>query len=719
MGKPSLSSQIMAGVAIGLFLGLFFGERVAFLGIVGTIYVKLLQVTVLPYIIVSLTGSLGKLSMHQASVMAKRVSLIFLLLWTFTLLAVLLSVFSFPSIESASFFSKSMIPDAQEPDYLSLYIPFNPFFALSQNLVPAVVVFCILMGAALIGVERKELIIEPLDVVAKGLLKITNFFVKLTPIGLFAIAASAAGTMYVEDLKQLQVYIILYIALSLYFTFWVLPALVSSFTNVPYRRLFTFFKEALMMAFFTGSVFVVLPMITENAAKVIRRYITRDEDTSRAVEVLAPASFNFPSSGKLLLLLFVPFAGWMTNSDISPDRFFELASLGFFSFFGSVNVAVPWLLDFFRIQADIFNLFLMSGIVNSRFSTLTAAMFTIVVTIAGACAMTGNIRLSLGRLIRYVALTLAGCVAIVVVMGLVFRFVVNIEYEKRDVALEMTLQLGEGVEVKVFDRQPPPLPRPAPGVPLIQAIKERGVLRVGYPKEGKMPYAYRNRAGELVGLSIDLAYQLASDMGVRLELVPVHHRNLVRDLNSAVVDVVMGHDLITPESAMRLNFTIPFIYETLALIMPDYKRNMFQDYERLRNAKFRLAVPDIPYYTKKMKVLFPNADMVSIGSVKPFFQGKLKNVDAMVYTAEGGAFMTLIYPQFSVVVPKGLAVKLPLAFPVRRGGASLAKFMNSWIEMKRHDGTLERLTKYWILGENAKQVKPRWCIARDVLHIME
>ena len=717
--RLTLSNQILLGVGLGLFLGLFIGERMAFLHVVGTIYIKLLQVTVLPYIIVSLTGSLGKLTLEQASVMARRVSIIFLILWVLTLLSVVLSVFSFPNIETASFFSSSMIPSTKEPDYLALYIPFNPFFSLAQNLVPAVVIFCILMGTALITVEKKELIIEPLDVAAKGLLRITNFFVKLTPIGLFAIAASAAGTMYVEDIKQLQVYILLYIALSLVFTFWILPALVSTFTRVPYVKIFEYFKDALVMAFFTGSVFVVLPLITEKATEIIKRFVTEDQDTQNAVEVIAPASFNFPGSGKLLLLLFIPFAGWMTNTDIGPGRFIELASLGFFTFFGSVNVAIPWLLDFFRIPADIFDLFMMSGIINSRFSTLASAMFTIVVSIAGACAMTSNLRLSLPRLVRYVVTSILGCIGVILVMGLIFRFVVTIKYEKHDIAMEMSLQLKDGVAAKVYDHQPPPLPRPPSNVPLTTAIKERGVIRVGYPLEDKMPFSYHNKKGELVGLSIDLAYQLAKDMGVGLELVPIDDRHLAEELNSAKVDVVMGHNLIIPETALRLNFTQPFMYETMALVMEDYKRSLFQDMNDLREKAVVLAVPDIPYYKNMMKDLFPKARLRPIGSVKDFFLGRYKEADAMVYTAEGGAFMTLIYPRYSVVVPRGLNIRLPLAFPVRMGGQSLARFMDAWIAMKTHDGTLDRLVRYWIKGENAKPKRPRWCIARDLLHIMD
>jgi Na+/H+-dicarboxylate symporter len=51
----------------------------------------------------------------------------------------------------------------------------------------------------------------------------------------FAVVASAAGTMRLEDLSKLQVYLWTYMALALVLTLWVLPALILSGTTLTYR----------------------------------------------------------------------------------------------------------------------------------------------------------------------------------------------------------------------------------------------------------------------------------------------------------------------------------------------------------------------------------------------------------------------------------------------------------------------------------------------------
>ena len=73
------------------------------------------------------------------------------------------------------------------------------------------------------------------------------------------------------------------------------------------------------------------------------------------------------------------------------------------TFFGSLNVAVPFLLDRFRIPADTFQLFLATGVINSRFGTFLAAVHTVAVALLGTCAMLGALSWDRRRLLRFAA----------------------------------------------------------------------------------------------------------------------------------------------------------------------------------------------------------------------------------------------------------------------------------------------------------------------------
>ena len=66
----SLSTQILIGLSLGLFVGLFFGEKASVLAIVGKAYVGLIPMSILPYMVVSLMLGIGSLSYEKAGRLA-------------------------------------------------------------------------------------------------------------------------------------------------------------------------------------------------------------------------------------------------------------------------------------------------------------------------------------------------------------------------------------------------------------------------------------------------------------------------------------------------------------------------------------------------------------------------------------------------------------------------------------------------------------------------
>ena len=62
-----------------------------------------------------------------------------------------------------------------------------------------------------------------------------RFVTRLTPYGLFAIAANAAGTLSLEQVSRLQIFLIAYVAIGLMVALWVLPGLVAALTPIRAR----------------------------------------------------------------------------------------------------------------------------------------------------------------------------------------------------------------------------------------------------------------------------------------------------------------------------------------------------------------------------------------------------------------------------------------------------------------------------------------------------
>ena len=213
------------------------------------------------------------------------------------------------------------------------------FESLAQNVVPAVVVFSISMGIALIPIEGKDPLIRAFSILADALGSIAAWVVRLAPYGVFAIAAEAAGTMDLAKIRGLQVYIVAYIGISLLLTLWVLPGLVTTLTPFRYREIFGVTRDALVTAFATGNLFVVLAVLTEKTKQLVRLHVEHSEEADSFVEVVLPTAYTLPTAGKLLGLAFVLFAGWLSGFSVSVTQYPAFAISGLLTFFGNPYVA--------------------------------------------------------------------------------------------------------------------------------------------------------------------------------------------------------------------------------------------------------------------------------------------------------------------------------------------------------------------------------------------
>jgi len=713
----SNSHRILVGLGLGIGTGLFLGERAAALQPVADGYVKLLQMTVLPVITVSIISGLGSLTYAQARVLALRAGGVMVLLWLVALVVAFLFPLMLRPMATASFFSTTLVEAPRRFDLVELYIPANPFYSLANNIVPAVVLFSLVTGISLIGTPGKPRLIEVLAVVRDMLARAASYVVRLTPIGLFAIAATATGTLSIDELARIEIYLIGYVALALLVSLWVLPGLIAALTPIPYRRLLGQMRDALITAFVTSDLFIVLPQLTEQSKALAHEYGLTGE-RENAPDVIVPASFNFPHTGKLLSLTFIFFAAWFTDVTLRLSQYPQLAVSGLLAFFGSLNVAMPFLLDLFRIPSDTFQLFLATSVVNARFGTLVATMHTVAVAILGTWAMAGALRFDVRRLTRYAIVTLALTVVTVGSVRVLVGQLIGKGYEGNQILGRM--RLGAGGPVPTLVPTPTLAGATTNSRPVLEEMRARGALRAGFLPDS-LPFAYRNASEEMVGFDIAMAQMLARELHLKLELVPLARETFANAMSSGACDLIMSGVPLTTERAADTLFSSPYLDETIAIIVRDHLRDQFATWSGIRGrAGVRLGIPDVSYYAEKVDTGLPNVTLSRFQSVEAMFSGTTAgDLDGLVLTAERGSAWTLMHPEYSVVVPTPGVIKVPLAYPIARHDAAFAAFIDAWIELKKKDGTIERLYDYWILGRNATPTRPRWSILRNVLHWVE
>ena len=232
---------------------------------------------------------------------------------------------------------------------------------LLANVVPAVVLFshpghrrgrCRQPGAPArrpAGGQRRDL-------------QSTRSVTRLTPYGLFAIAANAAGTLSLEQWGRLQIYLVAYVAIGVLVSLWVLPELVAVLT--PIRAGISSANRVMRLHYRLRSPATSSSSCQEGLDALASRtllLVAEQPPETRSLAGLSGKSWCPPllhpvSTGKLLSLSFILFAGWFADTPVPLAEVIpQLALAGSVSpSSGSLNWRAVFRSDLFRIPSDTF-----------------------------------------------------------------------------------------------------------------------------------------------------------------------------------------------------------------------------------------------------------------------------------------------------------------------------------------------------------------------------
>ena len=233
----------------------------------------------------------------------------------------------------------------------------------------------------------------------------------------------------------------------------------------------------------------------------------------------------------------------------------------------------------------------------------------------------------------------------------------------------------------------------------IEAIAKRGVIRVGM--DTFVPWAMKDKKGNLIGFEIDVAKQLAKDMGVKVEFVPTQWSGIIPALITGKFDVIIGGMTITPKRNLKINFTNPYYYTDQGLLA----------HKKLA-AGFKVSdfnSPDVTIAARlgstaavAAKKQFPKAKL-RLFDDEPSAVQELRNgrVHAMVSAQPLPAHTAVDYPE-TLVSYDAVLMQEAIGFGVRKGDSDTLNFFNNWIEIVRNKGWIQDRHKYWFLSKDWK-----------------
>lgn len=280
--KIKLHTKIFIGLILGVVVGLIFGEKAMIIEPVGTIFLRLITMIVVPLVLVSLmlgTASLGDI--RKLGRIGVKTVVYFMITTTIAIsIGLILANIVKPgtglneevkaelykSYESKAQVSiQGMEEKPSLKDILINIVPTNPVKALIDGNMLQVIFLGLLFGLilTLIKKSKSEMLIKFLDGVNDAIIQVVHIAMRLAPYGVLALIAAVIGQYGVNILVTLLKYSLVVVGGLVIYTFSVNSLSLSLLGRMNPLLYFKAVKEAMIIAFSTSSSNAALPVSLE------------------------------------------------------------------------------------------------------------------------------------------------------------------------------------------------------------------------------------------------------------------------------------------------------------------------------------------------------------------------------------------------------------------------------------------------------------------------
>ncbi len=306
--RISLGWQIIIGLILGVILGQIFYHNKAAIQVmqnIGTMFLSLIQMIVLPIVISCLTvgianmgdikklGRIGLKTLIYFEVMTTLAIIIGIVVANITHPGTFINIHDLQSSDISQYTASAKT--AQHDGIWSVLmsiIPTNIFEAMGKGEMLPVIFFSVLfgLGTASIG-EPGQIITKFLDAVANVMFKVTNWVMRVAPIGVCALIGVTVGEMGFEALKPLGLFIVIAYGTMAFFVF-VIMAIVGRIFHVKFYELFRIIENEIVLAFTTASSEAALPKMMDKMQKY--------GATKGIVSFVIPTGYTFNLDGSAI-----------------------------------------------------------------------------------------------------------------------------------------------------------------------------------------------------------------------------------------------------------------------------------------------------------------------------------------------------------------------------------------------------------------------------------
>ncbi|MCA9421987.1 MAG: transporter substrate-binding domain-containing protein [Nitrospira sp.] len=231
----------------------------------------------------------------------------------------------------------------------------------------------------------------------------------------------------------------------------------------------------------------------------------------------------------------------------------------------------------------------------------------------------------------------------------------------------------------------------------LHRVLETGTLRVGIALF--TPWTFKNKDGELAGFEIDIARQLAKDLGVKPEFHSFKWENIIPALLKGEIDIIAAGMVITPQRALKVNFSQPYDSSGIGLVTNIPLTKAFDGPEDLNQSEVIISAVTGSIGEDLAHRVFPAATIKTFSSSQEAIQAVTGGkVHGYIEHEPITTFIALDHPDTVDEPLSKPLLETKEGFAVRKGDPDFIHFLNAWIISHNADTWLRSVHEYWFEG---------------------
>ena len=230
----------------------------------------------------------------------------------------------------------------------------------------------------------------------------------------------------------------------------------------------------------------------------------------------------------------------------------------------------------------------------------------------------------------------------------------------------------------------------------LQKILDSGTIRVGTTGDFA-PMTVRDVAsGGYKGFEIDVANELANDLGVKVEFVPTDWKTMVSGILADKYDIAMSGTSMNVGRAKVVGFTEPYIFNGTVPMALKSNLEKFKTWDDANKEGVKVAVILGTVFEDEARGAFPNATIVTVEPPATGYQEVLANrADVTITSTFDSAEVAKKFDAIAVFGDGDVRNPRPLAYITGQDDQVFINFMNTWLTLKKTGGFFDELKKKW------------------------